>query len=242
MDHFEGKEALEHVIEKKALGALEAHGTEMPGYLAAAADSARNTALILGITFILLSFIPLHFNMRISLLFLLALGLFIGHFCRSAWLAWSRLERLHRIMEQERYEIENHRQQEREELSALYAAKGFSGKLLEQVMDVLMANGDRLLRVMLEEELGLTLEGYEHPLKQGFGAGIGALIAIAICMAGIFIWPAYGVVIAALLVLGFGAAVAAKAERNLVLPAFIWYTAIGALSMGTVYFAAHMLF
>ncbi len=33
-----------------------------------------------------------------------------------------------------------------------------------------MADDNRLLRVMLEEELGLTLEAYEHPLKQAFGA------------------------------------------------------------------------
>ena len=32
-----------------------------------------------------------------------------------------------------------------------------------------MADGDRLLRVMLEEELGFSLEVYDHPLKQALG-------------------------------------------------------------------------
>ncbi len=90
---------------------------------------------------------------------------------RSAWLGWSRLERLHRILAQEKWEIEHNREQEREELGVLYAAKGFEGKLLEDVLDVLMADGDRLLKVMVEEELGLTLESQVHPLKQGLGAG-----------------------------------------------------------------------
>ena len=92
-------------------------------------------------------------------------------------LGWARLERLHRIVEEERYEIENHRQQEREELKELYRAKGFQGKLLDEVVDVLMADGERLLKVMVEEELGLSLQSQEHPLKQGAGSALGAFVA-----------------------------------------------------------------
>src|SRR5262249_53556095 len=116
---------------------------------------------------------------------------------RSAWLGWSRIERLHRVVEQEKWEIEHHRQQEREELKALYATKGFEGKLLEDVLDVLMADGDRLLRVMVEEELGLTLESHEHPLKQAVGAGLGVLFSSILCLFGLWLYPSLGLLIAA---------------------------------------------
>jgi hypothetical protein len=89
---------------------------------------------------------------------------------RSALLGWGRMERLHRLIEEERWEIQHHRAQERRELGEMYRAKGFDGKLLEEVLDVLMSDDNRLLKVMLEEELGLTLEAYEHPLRQAIGA------------------------------------------------------------------------
>ena len=40
-----------------------------------------------------------------------------------------------------------------------------------------MANDNRLLQVMMEEEMGLTLRIYEHPLKQGFFAALGVLFS-----------------------------------------------------------------
>ena len=58
---------------------------------------------------------------------------------------------------EERFEIAHHRGQEKEELTELYALKGFKGELLDQVINVLMADDNRLLSVMLEEELGLEL-------------------------------------------------------------------------------------
>ena len=98
-------------------------------------------------------------------------------------LGWSRLERLHRVIEEERWEIEHHRPQEREELRALYAAKGLRENSSMRSIEVLMADDNRLFQVMLEEELGLTLEAYEHPLKQAFGAFFGAHCS-ALCLFG----------------------------------------------------------
>jgi vacuolar iron transporter family protein len=170
------------------------------------------------------------------------LGLVFWKTGRSAWLGWFRLERLHRIVAQEQWEIEHHRQQEREELKALYAAKGFEGKLLEDVLDVLMADGDRLLRVMVEEELGLTLESHEHPLKQGLGAFIGSFLAALICSLCFFLYPAWGLVIGAALVLAIGSAIAAKRERNRIIPAIVWNIGIGAVSFGFVYFMISYFF
>ena len=56
-----------------------------------------------------------------------ALGWIIWKGGRGMLLAWARLERLHRIVEEERYEIENHRQQERKSLKNFIALKVFKG-------------------------------------------------------------------------------------------------------------------
>ena len=78
-----------------------------------------------------------------------------------------------RLLEEEKWEIEHNRNQEKVELKVLYRAKGFEGKLLDDVVDVLMADDKRALHIMLKEELGMTLEAYEHPLKQSLGALLG---------------------------------------------------------------------
>jgi len=100
-DHFEGKSVLEHLKAARAKGALaaaEIHGSEMPGYLSAAADAARDTAVVL----LLLSILLPH---AVTLFFLVAGGLFLWKIGRSALLGWARLERLHRVIEEERWEI-----------------------------------------------------------------------------------------------------------------------------------------
>jgi VIT1/CCC1 family predicted Fe2+/Mn2+ transporter len=155
---------------------------------------------------------------------------------RSAWLAWARLERLHRIVSEERWEIEHHRQQERSELKELYAAKGFEGQLLEDVLDVLMADGDRLLRVMVEEELGLSLEIYDHPLKQSLGAFVGALIASLGCLMINSLFPNFGLICSSLMIMGIAGALSAYYQKNRIIPAIVWNISLGALSLGTAYF------
>ena len=177
--HFKGKDAIGHVAEAQAKGmisAAEIHGTEIPGPISAGADSARDTAFLLLLLSLILQFLDSKL-VPVPVLFVFLMGLLVFRTGRSAWLGWFRLERLHRVLEQEKWEIEHNRDQERAELKELYRAKGFDGKLLEDVTDVLMADGDRLLKVMVEEELGLSLENVEHPLKQGLGAFIGVLAA-----------------------------------------------------------------
>ncbi len=234
--HFENKDALSHVVEKRMEGMLsisEAHGTEMPGHLAACADAARDTALFLLLVWLFLPAIPP--------LIALGLGWLAWKTGRSGWLGWARLERLHHLIEQEKYEIEHHRPQERDELVALYGAKGFEGKLLDNVVDVLMADQDRLLKVMLEEEMGLTLQAYEHPLKQCLGAAVGAFIAFLVSIILFLLSPSYGMLIASILLLTASAFVSAHYEKNRIIPAVIWNLSIGALSYGVTYFVYQIL-
>ena len=238
-DHFQGKSVVEHLRYARSKGAVasaEIHGTEISGALGAGSDACRDTAVALLILWGVLIQLPLSSDLLFSILFFFSIGWFLWKTGRSALLGWSRLERLHRVIEEERWEIEHHREQERLELTELYAAKGFSGKLLEEVIDVLMADDNRLLRVMLEEELGLTLHAYEHPLKQAYGAAVGALLALLPCLFAFHFSPAYGLPCVALLLMIAASGFAAKKNRNRVLPSLIWNFALGLFVFGAITF------
>jgi len=227
---------LEHIAKRKAAGVIvssESHGWEAPGRISAAADSLRSMAALL------LCLLTLTTDPKA----LLAIGLawLVWKTGRSAWLGWARLERLHRITEEERWEIEHHRDQEREELVTLYSAKGFEGELLDEVVEVLMADGDRLLQVMLEEELGLCLEVHDHPLKQALGALVGSAAALALITAGSALFGLYGAFGGALLALGAGAYLTSLFEKNRLLPAVVWNLGLGALAYGVAYYAGQLL-
>lgn len=229
-DHFDGKSVVEHLKEARSRGAIasaEIHGIEMPGHLAAGADAARETAFILGILFFI-------FDGSFSVLLMAAIALLIWKVGRSALLGWARLERLHRLIEEERWEIEHDRAQEEEELTALYQAKGLSGQLLKDVVSLLCSDDNRLLRVMLEEEMGLTLEVYEHPLKQSLGAAVGVLFAATLILLG-SLGGFWGVGATIVGVVGGSAGLMARLERNRILEAVVWNLALCAFGLGAVY-------
>lgn len=241
--HFGGKKALEHVVEARRKGrfaASEVHGEELPGHYSAAADSAKDTAFLLILLVTLLGPMSIPPQTLHWFLLIFLFGFLLWKTGRSAILGWRRLERLHRVIEEERYEIEHHRPQEREELKALYAAKGFSGKLLDEVIDVLMADDNRLLQEMLEEELGLNLESYEHPLKQASGAFLG-VIGASVILAFAFFWlPVGGIYLSAALVISLSAGTTAQLEKNRPLPAIIWNLALATLATASAYFLGHL--
>ena len=121
----------------------------------------------------------------------------------------------------------------REELAALYQAKGLTGKLLDEVVTVMMADDNRLLNIMLEEEMGLALEVYEHPLKQSLGAGVGVAIAAALFVGGYFFFsPLVGTALTIII----AAITVAKLERNRRLEALIWNLSLVAFVGGATYF------
>ncbi len=237
-DHFEGKSVVDHLKIARAKGALasaEIHGTEMPGHLAATADASKETTLALASLFIITHYFA-NASQTFLILTLFSCTWLIWKTGRSALLGWARMERLHRVIEEEKWEIEHHRQQEREELTELYRAKGLSGKLLSDVIDVLMADDDRLLKLMLEEELGLTLEAYEHPLKQSAGACIGVLISSALLLSSYWFFPTFGIPVIGFCILAASAAIAAHLEGNKRLSAVVWNVSIAILTLGTAYF------
>lgn len=236
MNHFEGKTVVQHLKAARAKGVLasaEIHGAETPGFISAAADAAKETSVVLLIVWIVFPESP-------KLLFLLMLGMLLWKAGRSALLGWSRLERLHRLIEEERWEIEHHRQEEKEELTELYRAKGLTGKLLEDVVATLMADDNRLLQVMLEEEMGLALEVYEHPLKQSLGATSGVVLSSLLFVGGYFLFP-LGPVITAALAVAIPAFVVAKLEKSRKIEAVIWNLAVVTLAVGAIYLLKFLL-
>jgi len=239
--HFQGKEASEHLLlarEKGMHATAEIHGTEMPGYFSACADSLKETAILFTGMWVLFAAFDLSLNKALWILGLFSLGWFFWKIGRSSLLGWARLERLHRLIEQERWEIKHHRAQEKEELKAMYKQKGLSGKLLDQVIEVLMADDNRLLRVMLEEELGLTLETYEHPLKQAAGAGLGVIIALIGLFTGFFMGGFLGILSVFTLLFLIATFAATKREGNDMIKSLIWNGAVGIFATLSTYLIA----
>ncbi len=231
--HFSGKKAPEHLQEARVKGFLasrEVHGTELSGFMASFTDAAKENT-----TLLLLLWIISSQSWKFSIFFIFIFSFSLWKMGRSAFLGWSRMERLHRVIEEERWEIEHHRPQEREELTAMYAAKGLQGKLLEETIDVLMADDHRLLNIMLEEELGLTLEVYEHPLRQACGAFLGVLFSGAFFMLALFLKPTYGPFISTAIAVSLLSWGYARKERNAPLPAVVWSLSIAFLTLLTGY-------
>lgn len=69
--------------------------------------------------------------------------------------------------QREYWEIENWPDKEVEEVREVYAAKGFEGELLEQVVGVITSDKDRWVDVMMKEELGMNI-GTKAPIQSGF--------------------------------------------------------------------------
>lgn len=240
-EHFKGKTVAAHLKDARKRGAMataETHGTELPGHFSALADSAKDTS----IAFLLLFAVTTAFSLQALPIFIaFAFGWIVWKGGRSALLGWGRLERLHRVIEEERFEIEHHRDQEKSELREMYEAKGFTGHLLDDVVNVLMADDNRLLQVMLEEELGLSLEVYEHPLKQGFGAALGAFGVSLLAILAHYFWPFLGVPLIALLTILIASNLTAKYEKREKVASVVWNLALALFASGGVYFLAKLL-
>ena len=243
-DHFKGKSVAEHLKEARLKGSIasgEIHGTELPGHISAAADSTKDTACALLIFWAVASAFITNQSILLPLFATFAFGWIVWKAGRSALLGYGRLERLHRVIEEERWEIQHNREQEKQELREMYEVKGFSGQLLDEVVDVLMADDNRLLRVMLEEELGLSLEVYEHPLKQAFGAGLGALATSALMVGALAFWSTWGIPLFALMIVMASSAIIAKKEKRYLLGSVIWNFALTLFSSAGAYFLARYI-
>lgn len=182
--HYKGKSALQHLLEARYKGmsaGSETHGVEASGRVNAFWDSARSS-IIFHTLFALMALTPgtsfYHPIKQVELLYsllIMTVGLCLWFGGRSFFLARGRLNRMERALKEEKREVEENRAEEKSELKDIYALKGFEGKMLDEVVEVLASDKNRLLQIMLEEELGLAQFSQDHPIKQGFFAGFGTL-------------------------------------------------------------------
>ncbi len=233
--HFEGKSSLEHLIDARQKGAAfdqEVHGSELTGYKAAFFHAAKESSMLLVIALSFLTTGP-YFPVEFFAIYILYTLWKVSY---ASLQGFAKLERLHQIIEQERWEITHHREQEKEELYELYRAKGFSGQLLEDSITTLMSDDNRLLEVMLQEEIGLKIGQYEHPIKASIGAFFGCLLPFTL----FFIYPALGafsaflMMSASLFSLGY---IESKLEKTPWMTKTFWLTSIGV----TLFFSSHFL-
>lgn len=243
--HFKGKGVVEHLREARLKGfraTEESHGIEAPGHIVGGADAAKESVTISLMIWIVATTLGFDHKSLIILLGLFLFGFFLWRAGRGALLAWSRLERVNRLIADEKYEIEHNREEEKEELTEMYEAKGFSGELLKKVIDVLMADDNKLLGIMLEEELGVSLESYEHPLKQALGAACGVLFASFALAIGVAISKNFGIYFATFIVISISSYIISYIEKIELLHAIIWNLAVTFMaSFGTFFFAKFIL-
>jgi vacuolar iron transporter family protein len=78
---------------------------------------------------------------------------------------------------------------EREEIVEIYQGKGFSGEVLDKIVETITASPDVWVAVMMAEEHGLTPTNRSHALRSAFVVGISAIIGSLIPMMPFFVFP-----------------------------------------------------
>lgn len=237
-DHYGGKDALGHLLDARSKGysaGSEPHGIEASGIWHSFCDSAKMTAVACIFLLLIANFSSLSLpHMRGMLGLSFGWALWMGG--RSSWLAFTRIDRLLNAIAEEKHEVDNNRSMEKEELREIYELKGFEGKLLDDVVDVLASDNNRLLEVMLEEELGIKKQCQDHPLLQGFSAfASSALVGTA----SLALYDFFGLWSLALPAASYLAAAIGSAYLFgiSILKSAVWQLGIALVSAITLYFA-----
>lgn len=90
----------------------------------------------------------------------------------------------------EYWEVDNLPEKEREEVIDIYRDKGFEGELLEQVVDVITADKDRWVDVMMKDEL-MMYEETKSPFMMG-AVTYASFIMIGLIPLIIYVWDYLG--------------------------------------------------
>jgi len=80
----------------------------------------------------------------------------------------ARIEYIGRERRREEWEIEHLREEEEQEIRDIYAKKGFTGRLLEDIVGVVTKRRDVWIDTMMKEELGLIEDKGRTPFNAAF--------------------------------------------------------------------------
>jgi VIT1/CCC1 family predicted Fe2+/Mn2+ transporter len=112
--------------------------------------------------------------------------------------ARSQIEFYQSEIEREHLEMRRWPDREREEIRAIYRGKGFTGKLLDQIVDHITSDPKRWSDVMMREELGLSGD-FDSPGRSGVTVGLAYLAGAAVpVFPYLFVQPARGVIVSAI--------------------------------------------
>ena len=98
----------------------------------------------------------------------------------------SARQRFNKHKKIEYWEIENMPEMEKEEIRVIYREKGFEGELLEQIVDVITADEDRWVDVMMKDELQM-IEEDKSPIAIGLTT-YASFIIIGLIPLTIYVW------------------------------------------------------
>jgi VIT1/CCC1 family predicted Fe2+/Mn2+ transporter len=94
--------------------------------------------------------------------------------------ARSQLEFYESEIEREHHEMNRWPDREREEIREIYKRKGFTGRLLDEVVAHITADPHRWRSVMMREELGFNEDSFDSPLQSSFAVGLSYLAGAAV--------------------------------------------------------------
>lgn len=97
----------------------------------------------------------------------------------------SRHEIVHRARNREELHIAVHPEGEREEIRQIFQAKGFSGEVLDEIIEVITSDRKRWIDTMITEELGLQLKP-SAPIKASLTTFFAFMLAGLVPLAPLF--------------------------------------------------------
>ncbi len=236
-DHFQGKSPLEHLFEARKKGSAisqENHGNSLSSFSSVFLETLKTFSVLFSLGIMSLQLYGVDSAFPVFILF--GIGTFFWAPLQTALLHWRTLYKMHRLIGEEKWEIENNRDTERKELTAIYEAKGFSGKMLEQVIDVLMADDNRLLETMLTEEFGLPLENMEHPLKLALASFLAVFSLFFFMGTALFFYPISAYFFSFSFLIG-SSLLSSKKEKMPLIPAFFWNSGVFLVVHLALYFS-----
>ncbi len=112
--------------------------------------------------------------------------------------ARSQLEFYQSEIQRERTEIDKFPEHERDEIREIYEAKGFTGKLLDDIVAHITGDPERWRNVMMREELGFSEDSFEPPVRSALVVGGAYLVGAAVPVAPyLFMPPSVGIIASA---------------------------------------------